>query len=461
MVFSKLFGDRAFYKRFLVLLIPIIIQNGITNLVNMLDNIMVGRVGTLQMTGVAVTNQLIFVFNLCIFGALAGAGIFGAQFFGSGDSKGVRYTFRFKMLFCILLCLLGIAIFLFCGNGLIGFYLKGEGGPQDAALSLKYAREYMLIMLVGLIPYTVTQCFSSTLRECNKTVLPMVAGVVSVLVNLILNYILIFGKFGAPKLGVNGAAVATVASRFAELAIVVIWTYKNKSQNEFIIGAFKRFYIPLNLIKSISIKGFPLMVNETLWAAGIAMLNQCYSMRGINVVAAINISQTFYNVFSVAFLSSGVSIGIILGQLLGAGKTEEARDTARKLTFFSILISVAIGITYIIAAEVIPTAYNTESQVRYLATIFMQITAIVMPIESFINAAYFTLRSGGKTGITFVFDSGFMWVVIVLTAFILSRFTEITIIPLFAIIQALSLIKAAVGFYFVKKGVWIVNLISK
>lgn len=456
----NLIGNKAFYKHVLALTIPIMIQNGITNFVNMLDNVMIGRVGTLEMTGVAVTNQLIFVFNLCIFGAISGAGIFGAQFFGKGDIKGVRETFRFKIVFCSLMCLIGILIFLFGGTFLINLYLKGEGSAADIAASLGFAKKYLFIMLIGLLPYTLAQCYSSTLRETGKAFLPMMAGVIAVFVNLVLNYILIFGKFGIKPLGVDGAAIATVISRFVELLIVAIWTRKNANQNMFIIGAFRSLYIPLSLAKKILIKGFPLMINETMWAAGMAALNQCYSVRGLSVVAANNICQTFFNVFAVAFMSVGVAIGIIVGQILGTGDTEKAKDSSRKLIAFSVFVSVVFGIIYVFAAEFIPMIYNTEPNIMHLATRLMQISAIAMPLDSFANACYFTLRSGGKAGITMIFDSGFMWVIAVPIAFVLSRYTSIPILPLFAISQSLNFIKDILGFYFIKKGTWVRNIVS-
>ena len=460
MFIKKFIGNRAFYKTILALAIPIMIHNGITNFVNMLDNVMVGRVGTLQMTGVAVTNQLIFVFNLCIFGAISGAGIFGAQFFGKGDTEGVRHTFRFKIIFCSLLCILGILIFLFGGNMLINMYLKGEGSASDIAASLRYAREYMLIMLIGLLPYTVAQCYSSTLRETGHAVLPMVAGIAAVLVNLILNYILIFGKFGAPCLGVNGAAIATVISRFAELLIVALWTGIKRKDNPFIISAFKSFYMPKLLVKDIIIKGMPLMVNEALWASGMATLSQCYSVRGISVVAAHNISQTFFNVFSVAFMAVGIAIGILLGQILGSGQIDEAKDASRKLIAFSIFVSIIVGVVYFLTAEFIPEVYNTEADVKNIAMNLMKITAVTMPLDAFAHASYFTLRSGGKTAVTFIFDSGFMWVIAVPVIFILSRLTTLSVLYLFGICQLLNIFKCLIGAYFVNKGSWIRNIVE-
>lgn len=456
----KYVGDRAFYRRALALALPIMVQNGITNFVSMLDNVMVGQVGTVQMTGVAVANQLIFVFNLCIFGAVSGAGIFGAQYFGCGDYEGVRHTFRFKLIVCVILTLLCGTIFILWGDPLVNAYLKGEGSAADAAASLGFARDYLQVMLVGLIPYAIVQCYSSTLRESGETMLPMVAGLIAVGVNLCFNYILIFGKLGAPQLGVVGAAIATVISRFVELVIVAVWTRTHAERNPFILGAFHSLYVPGRLIRQISLKGLPLMLNETFWAAGMAMLTQCYSVRGLDVVAANNISSTFFNVFSVAFQAVGVAIGIILGQQLGAGQTDEARDSSRKLIAFSLFVSVLVAIIYAVAAEFIPHIYNTEPNIRLTATRLMQISALVFPLDAFANASYFTLRSGGKTLVTILFDSCFVWAVQVPAALLLSRLTAMPILPLFAICQLLCFIKCVFGYCLVKKGVWIRNIVA-
>ena len=247
----KYIGDRAFYKRVLALMIPIMVQNGITNFVSMLDNIMVGRLGTAQMSGVAVANQLVMVFNICIFGAVSGAGIFGAQFFGKGDNENVRNTFRFKLIFCTVLSVIGITILLLFGKSLSALYLKGEGSPETAAQTLKAATDYIKVIVIGFVPHAITQSYASTLRETDKAVTPMVAGLIAVCVNLTFNYLLIFGKFGFPYMGVKGAAIATVMSRFVEVAFLIITTYKKRAENPFIIGAFKTLAVPAALIFAI------------------------------------------------------------------------------------------------------------------------------------------------------------------------------------------------------------------
>lgn len=457
----KYFGDKHFYKATMVVALPIIIQNAITNFVSMLDNIMVGQVGTAQMGGVAIVNQLLFVFNLCIFGAVSGAGIFTAQFAGSRDHEGIRHTFRFKILVCLGLTAAGLLIFLLGGEPLIRLYLKGEGSAQDVELFMRSGKDYLAVMLFGLLPFALSSAYSGTLRETGQTVVPMLAGISAVLVNLVLNYILIFGHFGAPAMGVRGAAVATVVSRYVELGIVAVWTHTHGDKVPFIKGAYRSMYIPKTLTKRIMVKGMPLLINEALWSGGMAILNQCYSMRSLDVVAASNIASTIWNVFSVSFLSMGNAVGILMGQRLGAGESEEEiRGANRKLLTFSVLFCLAFGGALAAIAPVFPKIYNTTDGVRGLATSFILIGACIMPFNAFTNAAYFTLRSGGKTLVTFLFDSCFVWCVCVPLAWCLVRFTALPIVPVYALCQGTEIIKCFLGGYMIKRGSWIQNIIE-
>ena len=453
---NRFIGDRAFYRHVFGIAIPIIIQNGITNFVSLLDNIMVGQVGTIPMSGVSIVNGLLFVFNLCIFGASSGAGIFTAQFHGSKDNEGIRHTFRFKAMACLLLSALGIAIFTFGGRFLIGLYLTGDGDAATAAGAMEYGLNYLAIMVWGFFPFAMANAYSSTLRETGETFVPMVAGICAVLVNLCLNYILIFGHFGAPAMGVEGAAMATTISRYVELAIVAVWTHRKKA---FMQGAYRSLHIPGKLLRDIIIKGMPLLINEFLWASGMAILNQCYSTCGLDVVPATNISSTLYNLGSVVFLSMGNCVGIIMGQMLGARISEtELRDANRKLLVVSVFSGLVFGGLMASVSGLFPRLYNTSEDVRTLATILICLNALAMPFNSYTNATYFTLRSGGQTLVTFLFDSCFVWCVCVPLAFCLTRFVGISIIPLFAICQSLDLIKCCLGYIMLKQGKWIQNL---
>lgn len=457
----QLIGNKSFYQRVLRIAIPIIVQNGITNFVSLLDNVMIGQVGTIEMSGVAIVNQLLFVFNLCIFGATSGAGIFTAQFFGSHDHDGIRYTFRFKIIIGLVLSILGIGVFCWAGSPLIQLYLNGDGSAADAAATLSHGLNYLQVMLWGLVPFALSNAYSGTLRECNQTMVPMIAGICAVLVNLFLNYVLIFGHFGAPALGVQGAAIATVISRYAELAVVAGWTHRNGKKNPFIEGAFRSMRIPGDLTGRIVVKGMPLLVNEALWSTAMATINQCYSTRGLDVVAATNISSTLNNLSSIVYLAMGNVVGIIMGQLLGSGTEEtEIRDTNKKLIATSVLSCLIFGCLMAALSGVFPLFYNTTHEVRSLATVLICITAAMMPFHAYANAAYFTLRSGGQTMVTFLFDSCFAWVCSVPLAFCLSRFTGLPIIPLFALCQICDLLKCVLGAFMIRKGLWIQNLVQ-
>ena len=460
-MFKRFIGDKAFYRRSMLVAIPIIIQNGITNFVSLLDNIMVGQVGTIPMSGVTIVNQLIFVFNLCLFGATSGPGIFTAQFYGSGDHEGIRRTFRFKFLICTLLALLGIGVFSLAGTPLIKLYLTGEGDAADASQMLFYGLDYLKIMLVGFLPFAICNAYSSTLRESGETLIPMLGGVAAVFVNLILNYILIFGKFGAPAMGVAGAAWATAISRFVELAIVAGWTHLHPDKMPFIRGAYRSFQVPRQLTHDITFKGLPLLVNEFFWSAGMAFLSQCYSTCGLDVVPAYNIANTLFNLTSVAFMAMGTAVGIIMGQMLGAGNSEqEIRDANNKLIFMAIACGLFFGILMAAVSGLFPMLYNTTDTVRDIAKLLIIITAATMPFSAYTTSTYFTLRSGGKSLVTFIFDSCFVWFVLIPIAFCLTRFAAMPIIPLYIICQCADCSKCILGCWMIKRGNWIQNLVQ-
>ena len=210
----------------------------------------------------------------------------------------------------------------------------------------------------------------------------------------------------------------------------------------------------------ITKKGMPLIFNETLWALGQTLLVQSYSIRGYDVVSATNIAFTLGNVFSVSFMAMGNAIGILVGQQLGAGEIERAKETDSRLIAFSLAISVVFGSMMAVASRFFPQIYNTEASVRGLAAAFILINACLMPIHAYSNAAYFTLRSGGKTYVTFLFDSFFSCAVVAPTAYCLSRFTNLPIIPLFACCQGVELVKCVIGFFMIRSGIWIQNIVK-
>lgn len=322
----KYIGDRNFYKRYIALALPMIIQNAVTNLVSFLDNIMVGQLGTEQMSGVAIVNQLIFVYNLAVFGAVSAASIFGAQYFGKGNHKGHMYSFRFKLYAALTVTALTILLFVAKGESLISLYLTDTSGSGATGAALQYGLQYLIIMMAGLIPFAVNQSYATNIKETGQTLLPMIASFVAVGSNAILDYLLIFGIGPFPELGVQGAALATVIARYIEALMIIIWAHSRREKNRYLKGAYTGFGIPTDELKAIIIKGLPLMMNEVLWAAGMTAVIQCYSVRGLEVVAGLNIATTITNLFNIIYLQLGACISIVVGQYLGAGELEKAKD---------------------------------------------------------------------------------------------------------------------------------------
>ena len=460
MNFKRYFGDKAFYRRLFGVMLPILLQNLVTNFVNLLDNVMVGQVGTEPMSGVAIVNQLLFIFNLCIFGGLAGAGIFTAQFYGKGDEKGLRHTMRIKLGFALLAVVIAAGVLLSFGDVFISLFLHEGKENLDLAATLGYGKQYLAVMLWQLLPFALTQVYASTLRETQETLLPMKAGIAAVLVNLVFNYILIFGKFGAPALGVVGAAAATVLSRFVELSIVVIWSHRHPARCPYLKGLYRSFHIPGELLRQVLILGAPLLLNEILWSGGMTVLNQCYSLRGLEVVSAFNISTSISNLFFCVIIAMGNAIGILVGQILGSGDLERAVDEDRKLIVFSLVLSVVVGVLLALAGPLIPRVYNTTDTVKSLASALLVVSAALMPLHSFANSCYFTIRCGGKTLITFAFDSLFTWVFSIPLAFFLSRGTAMPAVTMYLCVELLNLIKCIIGYVLVKKRTWVKNLVA-
>ena len=455
----KYIGDRNFYKSYIALALPMILQNAVTNLVSFLDNIMVGQLGTEQMSGVAIVNQLIFVYNLAIFGVVSAASIFGAQYFGKGNHKGHMYSFRFKLYAALTVTALTILLFVTKGESLISLYLTDTSGSGATGAALQYGLEYLIIMMAGLIPFAVNQAYATNIKETGQTLLPMIASFVAVGSNAILDYLLIFGIGPFPELGVQGAALATVIARYIEALMIIIWAHSHREKNRYLKGAYTGFGIPADELKAIIIKGLPLMMNEVLWAAGMTAVIQCYSIRGLEVVAGLNIATTITNLFNIIYLQLGACISIVVGQYLGAGKLEKAKDADNKMIVFSVFCCVIVAVCMFFIGRFFPQIYNTSEEIRALATKFIAVSAIIMPFCSFSHASYFTLRSGGKTMVTFLFDSVFTWIIIVPTAFLLAHFTGLGIVSVYFLVQATELIKVVIGYFMVHSNVWLVQMV--
>ena len=456
---NKYIGTKNFYRRVTVIALPLILQMGIANMVIFLDNVMIGQLGTDAMSGVAIVNQLVFVATLCIFGIMSSAGIFGAQFFGNCDREGTQSTFRFKWIAGLFVMLCIILLMYFFQTPLIQLFLHQGGTSGNIENTLAYGQTYLSIAVLALLPYTITQIYATSLQEMSQTFIPMIAGCIAVFIDLTLNYSLIFGHFGAPALGPKGAAIATLIARICECLFIIFFTHRYSKVRDYFKNIYCTFHVPLALTRKIITRGLPLFMNEILFALSMTALLQCYSIKGLATVAAFNINNTIADLFSIIFFAMGNCVSIIVGQLLGAHKMEEAVDTDRKLIAFSVFCGLVMGIFLYLLGPVFPNLYAVSDEVKQLTTRLLQTYAFFMPIRAFIHVSYFTMRTGGKTWITFFFDSFYNWVILIPLVFILTHFTNLSIPLIFIIACSSDIIKVILGFILLKKQVWVNNII--
>lgn len=448
-MFKQFIGDRAFYKTLITVALPLVLQQLITTSVQLVDNVMVGRLGEEAIGSVSVVNQLYFVVILVTFGALGGAGIFTAQYFGSKDYEKLKQTFRFKLLVGLFLALLSFVIFSLFGETLIRLF-------TDDMQTIQGALGYLNIVKWSAFPWILSVAIANTFRETGVTKPLLKISIVAILVNTGLNFILIFGLLGFPALGVIGAAIATLISRTVEcLLTVILLSRKGSMFNTKLLDMFK---IDRKILWGIILMALPLTINEALWSSGQTVFIHAYARRGLSALAAMNITGAISQLVFVTFGGIATAVAVMVGNTLGKNELDQARDNAKKLIFTSVLIAIAAGIFLFILSFFILDIYSVDFDTKRVAQFNIRINALFIPVYSFNVALYFTLRSGGDTKSTMLIDSGYMWVVPVPVAMILSYFTQLPITMMFLIVQSLDIPKMLFGLHRYKKEHWVKNL---
>lgn len=460
MYMVRFIKENSFYKNLFVIVLPIIIQNAVTSFVSLLDNIMVGQIGTMAMSAVSICNQLNNVYMFLMFGAFSAVGIFACQFKGKDDDEGILNCFRLKIYVCLIMILVLFSVILLFGNNIFDlFFINKNNSLELAKTMVDLSLSYFKLLLPGLFFFTFSTCMAFTLRELGNTFTSMMSSVIAIFVNLALNYILIFGHFGFPALGVQGAAIATSIARFVECIILLVFIFRSTEYN-FLTTVFKKYSIPLALCIDIVKRGGPLFINEIFYSFGEAGLAQCYSKMGVDPLASMNINLTVAHFFSVACFAMGTATSIILGQLLGKGELEKAKPTAMRLLKVNILISIVFGIGLFILAPYFPKIYNTSVQNQELACKLLWIYALHLPLLGIYHTSYFIIRSGGKTMITFWFDGFYTAFILFGTAYLITRFTNFDMLLLYICVNLVDIIKTVVGFMLVKSGFWVQNIVK-
>lgn len=449
MMLKKYFGTRQFYKEVTSIAVPIMAQQFITTFVNLIDNVMIGSIGNIALTSVTVANRFFLIMNSILFGLCGAAGIYIAQYFGAKQKRKCQEVFNINMAFSIGAAILFTLIIFIFPQFAIELFSK-------TPIIVNEAISYLHIAKYTYIPFAISFTCMMALRAVGVNKIQLKVGTVAVITNTLLNYCLIFGNFGFPQMGIQGAAIATVIARLVEMTIYLTVLYKNRHFfNLDLRGVIK---INFDLLTNIIRKAIPLTVNEILFSLGQALIFMSYMRCDEYLVASISVVDTVANIMFIVFGGLSSAVSIMIGNKLGANQLDEARDNARKLLCFALMVSLTIGMICFALAPLIPNMYNVDMAIKEAIIKLVRIKSIMINIYAFNVCIFFILRSGGDVISTMVMDSGFLWIAGVLVSTLLSSFTTISLITLYIVVESLDLIKLMVATYFFKKERWVKNI---
>lgn len=449
MQIKSVFGGRQFIRQLLSIAVPMMLQQLITSVVNLLDNLMVGQLGNYAISGVATVNRFFMIGSFAMMGISSASSIFIAQFYGSENEKAMKQSFRYSIVASLIAFMpFLIAAYLIPGQ-IIGFF---SPDPQlhEAAM------QYIFVAALTFIPQAISVAAMNAMRAVGETRLPLTISIVSVLTNALFNYLLIFGHFGFPALGILGAALGTLIARLVELVLVLI--VMKRSNFAFGSRVIDLFKIPKRLIATITKKSFPLMVNEIGFSLGLALLYKFYGTRGADVQTAISMAGTTADLFFVLFGGMAAATTVFVSQPLGQNNIEKAKTNAYRILRFAIVLAVVFGVNMFALSWVTPNLYAVSDEIRSTAANFIRIQAFFLWIYMINTECYFILRAGGDMRRTLMLDSGFM---ILINLPIVAAFAYLTDIPavfLYMIGQTTDIIKIILSVTLVKKGTWLQNL---
>lgn len=441
--------NKSFYKKALIIALPLMFQQLITASVNLVDNLMVGQLGDASIAGVAAANRFYIIATFAIFGIEGASNTFMAQYFGAKDHEHVKQSYRFAIIAAYVIVTPFILLGLFFPQQILQLFTPDlevihEGSSYLRAVVLSYA----------FIAYALPT--ANAMRALGETKIPMVASIIAILTNAFFNYIFIFGHLGFEAMGVVGAAYGTLIARFVEMALIVIvvkvrpFIFNSKLKEIFIINK--------KLAKAMIIKGIPLTINEILWSSGMSVLFIFYATRGKEVMAGMSISGSMGDLFFTLFSGMAVATTVLISQTLGANRLDQAKEDAYKLVRLSLMMSLVMGVLLFTSTYFIPQLYNVSEYSRQTAMNYSRIQALMFWIYMMSAQAFFILRAGGDTKSTMLMDSVFMWCVNIPVVGFTAYYTNLDVIGMFIAGNLTDIIKVFISYYYLRQGKWLKNL---
>lgn len=452
---KRYIGTKEFYKEAIIIALPVMAQQLIQNLVNLIDNFMVAGLGDMKMSGVNTAGQLMFVFQVLINVICMSGGIFLTQHFGAKNKKGMQQALCFKIVLIAITALISLFVCFAIPRQALKIMLTSNA---DASQIIIEGETYMRLMGFAVIPMCVSFVIASSLREIGKVNPPLYITIAATAINALFNYTLIYGHFGAPRLEVKGAAIATIIARLSEMLMFIIYISKNKQP--FAIKFETLFHIDFKMFKEILYKASMMIFSEMLWVISETVTTAIYNGRGgADVVSGMASSFTIANLFFVSFGGITTSTSVILGKTLGEGKLEEARIKKDWLMFLSIVFGFIMCGVSLLTMLLVPVAFGSLSlSAQQICKDMVFYLAIIMPLWVYQNAQFAVSRAGGDTKMGFYVDGIFTVGVYFPLIFILGYCTNIGPVLLYFIAKLVDVPKVIFADWWLKKEYWLKNL---
>ncbi len=433
----------------LPLALPIMFQQGLAMLMAFIDNVMVGQLDALSMAGVAVVGKYFMIANSVLYGMTSGFGIFIVQYFGAGKKQKSQAVFLISLISSFGLGSLFALILLGFPELILGLFVTDS---KSIAAGLAYLQFFS----ISHIFYAVGVAFFSALQSVGRTRLPMLAGCIAVLLNTFLNYLLIFGHWGLPALGTQGAGLAALIARSLEVLIYILLL--SNGRNYFQIRPKLLQKINRNLLRRMGSKCFSLMTMELSWAVGTVILFWCFCQVDESAVASLAIAETTYNLNFIVYGGAGVAVPVFVGARLGAENFDQAKKNARRILLFVFAGTVLFALLVLILADKIPLLFAIATVDRILATSLLRINACFYGFISLNVVIYYILRIGGDVKASFVMETAYIWLFLLPLALVLALLLKPGILVFYLLIQAAELVKLGLGRYYFRLGRWVQRL---
>ena len=452
---KKYFGSLSFYRQALMIGVPVMLQSLIQSLVSLVDNFMVAGLGDVKMSGVSVAGQILFVFMVLSNAICAAGGIYMTQFSGAKNKVGMRQTLRFKLyLIGSFIAVYLLVCFVFPRQILSLMVI----GNSEADAILDAGEEYMRLMGFMGIPFCISVVLATSMREIGEVRAPLVISVIGTLVNTGLNWVLIYGNLGAPRLEVRGAAYATLIARFVEMALYIFYVLRNSQP--FLGKRGEKLSTDWKLFSSILRRGWLMLFSEVLWVISETVTTAVYNGRGgADVVSGMSAGWAIVNLLFVSFGGINTATSVIIGKTLGKGQLDEARQQKNWMLSAAVVFGLFMTLMGGLVTLLTPLVFGHLSQVAQgICRDLVLLVSLYMPLWVYTNVQFSVARAGGDTVMGAVVDGGVTLLVVIPGILLLARLTDWGPVLMYGALKLTDFVKIVTAHLWLKKEKWVKNL---